>query len=128
MARAFGFGRCWSNCSPGSDWPGSIGGKFGFRRFLPEPLIAQLAQPGGNRDRSAGRQSLTLHLVFIAHAFLIGFMVVASLIDVDERLIPDEVTVPGTLLGLLFAALLPWSLLPIMYRAPSWDLDSVRPS
>ena len=43
-------------------------------------------------------------------------MVVASLIDVDERLIPDEVTVPGTLLGLLFAALLPWLLLPIMFR------------
>ncbi len=86
-----------------------------LQAILPEPLIA--AVRGGNV--AARREAIaTLHLVFIAHAFLIGFMVVASLIDVDERLIPDEVTVPGTLLGLLLAALLPWSLLPIMFRAP----------
>jgi prepilin signal peptidase PulO-like enzyme (type II secretory pathway) len=93
--------------------------------LLPEPLIAQLAQPGAAIQRQA--EVATLHLVFIAHAFLIGFMIVASLIDVDERLIPDEVTVPCTLLGLLFAAALPWSLLPIMYRAPLMGLGLGSP-
>ncbi len=39
-------------------------------------------------------------------------MGVASLIDIDEQTIPDSITVPGTLLGLLFAAIYPWSLLP----------------
>jgi prepilin signal peptidase PulO-like enzyme (type II secretory pathway) len=86
--------------------------------ILPEALIAHLAQPGALAAIERRAAILALHRVFIAHAVLIGFMVVASLIDVDERLIPDEVTVPGTLLGLLLAAYLPTSLLPIMHRAP----------
>jgi prepilin signal peptidase PulO-like enzyme (type II secretory pathway) len=95
-----------------------------LQALLPEPLAAQqmAAQQRGQltpRGNAAAIDAMaTLHLVFMAHACLIGFMIVASLIDVDERLIPDEVTVPGTLLGLLLAALLPWSLLPIMHRAP----------
>ncbi len=39
-------------------------------------------------------------------------MLAASLIDLDEKTIPDSITVPGTLLGLLLAAVYPWSLLP----------------
>jgi leader peptidase (prepilin peptidase) / N-methyltransferase len=89
-----------------------------LQALLPDALIVQLAQPGKAAAIERSAAIATLHLVFIAHAFLIGFMLVASLIDVDERLIPDEVTVPGTLLGLLLAALLPWSLLPIMHRSP----------
>jgi leader peptidase (prepilin peptidase)/N-methyltransferase len=49
---------------------------------------------------------------FASHALLITLMAAASLIDIDEKLIPDEVTVPGTLLGLTLATLLPMSLLP----------------
>lgn len=49
---------------------------------------------------------------FISHAILILLMTAASFIDIDEKIIPDEITVPGTLLGLLLAALLPMSLLP----------------
>jgi leader peptidase (prepilin peptidase) / N-methyltransferase len=85
-----------------------------LQALLPEPLVAQLThQPAAQRAAIAA-----LHVEFVAHACLLGFMLVASLIDVDERLIPDEVTVPGTLLGLLLAAVLPWSLLPIMHRPP----------
>lgn len=40
---------------------------------------------------------------FVAHALLITLMLIASLIDFDEKLIPDEITVPGTYLGLLLA-------------------------
>ncbi len=48
----------------------------------------------------------------IAHLFLISMMAVASFIDIDEKTIPDEITVPGTLGGLLLAMLLPTCLLP----------------
>ncbi|MCS7304198.1 MAG: A24 family peptidase [Thermoguttaceae bacterium] len=44
-----------------------------------------------------------LHMQFLAHALLCWLMLVASMIDLDERLIPDTITVPGTLLGLLLA-------------------------
>ncbi|MBN2475390.1 MAG: prepilin peptidase [Pirellulales bacterium] len=53
-----------------------------------------------------------LHGQFAAHALLVWLMVVASMIDLDEKIIPDAITVPGTLLGLLLATAVPWSLLP----------------
>lgn len=53
-----------------------------------------------------------LHLMFFAHAVLASFMLVASLIDIDDRIIPDIVTVPGTLIGLVLATLVPTILLP----------------
>ncbi|HUT11699.1 MAG TPA: A24 family peptidase [Thermoguttaceae bacterium] len=53
-----------------------------------------------------------LHCQYAAHLILIALMLVASAIDVDEKIIPDAITMPGTLLGLLVACLLPSSLLP----------------
>ncbi|MGI9445132.1 MAG: prepilin peptidase [Rubripirellula sp.] len=44
--------------------------------------------------------------MFFAHAILFILMVAATFIDFDERIIPDLITIPGTLLGLLFAATL----------------------
>jgi len=58
-----------------------------------------------------------LHLQFLSHAVLLALMVAASLIDIDERLIPDGITFPGTVLGLLLAAVAPWSLLPDVFQA-----------
>lgn len=46
---------------------------------------------------------------FVARATLMFLMLIASLIDYEEKMIPDEVTVPGTYLGLLLAALWPLS-------------------
>lgn len=56
---------------------------------------------------------LTLHATFASHMVLLCFMAVATFIDFDERLIPDEITIPGFLLGLCFAAVLPMSLLTV---------------
>jgi len=53
---------------------------------------------------------------FLAHSLLIVLMLAASMIDVDEKIIPDEITIPGTLLGLLMAAACPLSLLPYMSK------------
>lgn len=59
----------------------------------------------------------TLHAQYVAHVFLISLMMVATFIDFDEKTIPDEITVPGTLLGLMWAALAPTSLLPVVEQA-----------
>jgi prepilin signal peptidase PulO-like enzyme (type II secretory pathway) len=39
-------------------------------------------------------------------------MTAAAIIDIDEKIVPDEITVPGTVFGLILAALVPISLLP----------------
>ena len=56
-----------------------------------------------------------IHAQFLAHAILIVLMTTASFIDVDEKTIPDEITVFGALVGLALAAALPFCHLPI------WD-------
>ncbi len=60
----------------------------------------------------AGPALSMLHAQFLAHTLLIVLMLAASLIDLDEKIIPDAITVPGTLLGLFLAAAAPRSLLP----------------
>ncbi len=54
----------------------------------------------------------TLYWQLASHVLLLCLMVVASFIDIDEKIIPDEVTVTGTILGLVLAAAVPMSLLP----------------
>ena len=51
---------------------------------------------------------------FVGHAILIGLMLVATFIDFDEKTIPDEITIPGALLGLVLAAVWPDSHLPVV--------------
>jgi prepilin signal peptidase PulO-like enzyme (type II secretory pathway) len=57
-----------------------------------------------------------LHAQFAAHLLLITWMLTASFIDFDEMIIPDTITVSGTLIGLLMAAAWPQSLLPNFYQ------------
>jgi leader peptidase (prepilin peptidase)/N-methyltransferase len=80
--------------------------------LLPENFRDLLALPGNAallRD-----VLLTMHAVFLAHFCLIPFLLMASFIDLDEKTIPDAVTIPGTLVALLLAAILPHSLLPVV--------------
>lgn len=53
-----------------------------------------------------------IHWQFVSHAILLCLMLAASFIDIDEKIIPDEITIPGTLLGLIIAVAVPMSLLP----------------
>ncbi|HEX3601913.1 MAG TPA: A24 family peptidase [Lacipirellulaceae bacterium] len=53
-----------------------------------------------------------VHWQFVSHGILLCLLIAASFIDIDEKIIPDEITVPGTLLGLLLATVVPLSLLP----------------
>ena len=63
-----------------------------------------------------------LHAQFASHLILIALMLVGSLIDVDEKIIPDTITVPGTWVALLAAAICPWSLLPDVVQLPTEGL------
>jgi len=61
-------------------------------------------------DLLSTNEPLVLHAQYFSHIILIALMIVASLIDIDEKTIPDAITVWGTLAGLIAAAAYPWSL------------------
>lgn len=65
-----------------------------------------------------------LHAQFLAHAIVLWLVVTTSLIDIDEKTIPDALTVPGTLAGLVLSAAIPFSLLPVPWR--SWGPQGVQ--
>lgn len=60
-----------------------------------------------------------LHAQWFCHIVLAWLMLVASLIDADEKLIPDEITVPGTLFGLLAVTFYPFAMLPVVWPLPN---------
>jgi leader peptidase (prepilin peptidase) / N-methyltransferase len=62
--------------------------------------------------------SWPVHLEFLSHAILFCWMLAASFIDIDEKIIPDEITVTGTLIGLILATIAPISLLPHVANRP----------
>ncbi|MBW3599777.1 MAG: A24 family peptidase [Planctomycetes bacterium] len=59
-----------------------------------------------------------LQVQYLSHVILITLMTIATFIDFDEKTIPDAVTVPGLLIGLALAALLPKSHLPVVQFPP----------
>jgi prepilin signal peptidase PulO-like enzyme (type II secretory pathway) len=52
------------------------------------------------------------HQQFVAHVVLFCFMLTAFWTDVDDTTIPDGITVPGTIFGLIIVAVWPYALLP----------------
>ncbi len=77
-------------------------------------------------DQPIFRMPLTivdLHWQCLGHITLFLFLMVATFIDFDEMMIPDSVTVPGTLLGLFGSIMIPqWHL-----WTDSIDLDQRWP-
>lgn len=65
---------------------------------LPARFAMRAALPG---------LDIQLHWQFLAHSILLVLMTIATFIDFDEQSIPDYVTLPGTMIGLLGAALAP---------------------
>lgn len=55
----------------------------------------------------------SLQHMFVGHAILVALMLVATFIDFDEKTIPDEITIPGTLIGLLIVVIWPDMHLPV---------------
>ena len=70
---------------------------------------------------------------YAGHVMLIALMLVATFIDFDEKTIPDAITVPGALLGLVLFTLVPaaappvvqvairgqWQVAPLLFTAPN---------
>jgi leader peptidase (prepilin peptidase) / N-methyltransferase len=78
-------------------------------------------------ERIAATLQTELHCQFVAYFVLIALMTVATFIDFDEQLIPDTITIPGTLFGLLgsasFAAWFPF--IPFMATMAEMDAASL---
>jgi prepilin signal peptidase PulO-like enzyme (type II secretory pathway) len=75
--------------------------------------------PGGNSFGAPGALTAAqwaghAETWFWCHSILLALMFIATFIDFDEKMIPDQITVPGTLLALLATALFPWSQLPFI--------------
>ena len=58
-------------------------------------------------------QCLLWYCIF---SFVIVLMVIATFIDFDEKMIPDLVTMPGTIIGLILASCLPSIRLPVIFE------------
>ncbi|MDR0335977.1 MAG: A24 family peptidase [Planctomycetaceae bacterium] len=103
--------------------PGLESSRFWLRPFFVELLAAfgnawlfvwevqhQMLLPEGIVVRETGE---TVFLRFCVHLLFFTFLLAASLIDIDDMIIPDVLTIPGTILGLIVAAWLPQTLLPV---------------
>lgn len=79
--------------------------------------------------RMAAALQAELHCQFIAQVVLIALMTAASFIDFDEQLIPDVITIPGTLFGLVgsltFLAWFPF--VPFVTTMAELDAASLAP-
>lgn len=109
----------------GMDFGEEVQGQFWVRPMLIE-LAAIVAMPaiyfwyagGGLLGLKAaglppiGNWELLAETWFWSHCVLLMLLVIATFIDFDEKMIPDQITVPGVVIGLLIAAAMPWSRLP----------------
>ncbi len=77
--------------------------------LIPKAVLSPINSPG---------LPVLRHEQFFAHLVLLGFMLVAFWIDIDEMTIPDGVTIPGTLAGLVILSVFPFALLPDFLVGP----------
>jgi prepilin signal peptidase PulO-like enzyme (type II secretory pathway) len=92
--------------------------------FFPEPVRDMFY---GGSNRLAPEFAAWLHWIFVGHALLAGLMLSATFIDFDEQTVPDWITVPGTLLGLILASFGSRLFLPYLYIAPGAARASFEP-
>lgn len=76
-------------------------------------MQGQVAVGVGGMD---GPQVLVVR--WAAHLVLFAFLAAASWVDLRHRVIPDAITVPGVLLGMLWIAVRPDALLPVARETP----------
>ena len=89
--------------------------EIGFPLAMMALYIFEVEENGLMPLGFASPSTAILHTQFCSHFVLCSLMTVATFIDFDEKIIPDEITIPGTLIGMLFATFSPFSLLP------TWD-------
>ncbi len=125
--------RGWLDCIPIVGWirlrrdAPTLGKRFWIRPLIVELLFAfgivwlyrweavnlELIGLGSELAGLASEDMITFGMQgFLLHTVLAWLMLVATLIDIDEKTIPDMITVPGTLLGLVLVTFMPHGLLP----------------
>ena len=82
---------------------------FGFAGWASWEINGGLL-PSARFLPSLNQQVVTL----IPHLVLISLMAVATFIDLDEKTIPDEITIPGTLFALIWYTIFPAAALPLL--------------
>lgn len=98
------------------------------QQLLPKEWLWLPALPPGGWPANL---KLSLHLTYQCHLILVSLMLVATVIDLVDRVIPDSITLTGTLAGLFLATVVPWSLLPdfvIVIGGKTQLVDFVRPT
>lgn len=102
-----------------------VGGTFWIRPLLIElawviglPMVYFWYAGGGllamdvNAAAPIADWSILAETWFWSHGILLALLFIATFIDFDEKMIPDQITVPGVVMGLSIAATFPWSRLP----------------
>ncbi len=77
--------------------------------FLPWFYFWQI---GGGLTGGLAPSALMGETWFWFHTVLLVLMCIGTFIDFDEKTIPDNITIPGTIIALTVAAFAPWSRLP----------------
>ena len=123
--------RFWTDRIPIFGWLGRrrdselFGAHFWVRPMLIElacllgvPFFYHWLVNGGLTSQAslAGDWESICGVWFYAYGILLVLMCIGTFIDFDERTIPDEVTVTGTIIALLFAGLVPAFGLPVLER------------
>jgi leader peptidase (prepilin peptidase)/N-methyltransferase len=90
---------------------------IGFAWLYQWEIEARLLPVVAGVNAAAPALAAMWHSQYLLHVVLISLMIVATFIDFDEKTIPDEITVPGTLAALVLAATLPLSRLPVVERS-----------
>ncbi len=85
-------------------WTRPFAIEFGFGAALAGLFFWEFA--GGMQ---AGATDANYWTWFLLHGFLLVLLTTATFIDFDEKTIPDQITVTGTLVALAYAALVPSS-------------------
>ncbi len=92
---------------------------FWLRPFLIECCMAFSAvayyewlERGGILGFQGNAKAAEIDIWFAAHLLLFTLLTIATFIDFDERTIPDWITIPGTIAGLVFAISAPGVRLP----------------
>ncbi len=106
-------------------WPGRARDKTAFGRgFWIRPMLIELVwmiglpwfylwlAGGGLVGQEIVPSWQETETWFVLYTIFLALMTIGTFIDFDEKMIPDSVTLPGTLIALLVAAIAPWSRLP----------------
>jgi len=92
----------------------------GFTSSIAESAVYTPIGPWGATPLwSPVTQSLWLHLQYAYFMVLVEALLVASLIDLDLRIIPDSVTYPAIAVGLLGSLTGRFWLVPVWYQSPA---------